>query len=336
VNNTNVPIANVRGTADILPAECAVRRQITDTLCRTIESFGYQRIDVPVIEHTELFLTKSGEDIISKMYSFPVKNRSICLRPEFTASVGRAFVNHLQDRPLPLRLYYAGPVFRYEKPQRGRYRQFNQVGVELIGAPSPWADAEIVRCACDGMETLGLTNYQVVIGHIGVVTELLRVFELDRQAHMFLIQNMENLWKDGKGVEHVKARLREVYPDFDQESGWSALSEAVSAGGAEVDSDVLELFGEMGEEGARSFLRDFLARMEIGIGLGNREPEEVVDRLLRKIGHRDMSATISQAIDFLSQLSQLAGPPVVALNGVKDLLAQHDGAVDRGHERLRH
>lgn len=328
MNISNAPIGNVRGTADVLPAECALHRRISDTLSRTMESFGYQHIDVPIIEHTELFLTKSGEDIISKMYSFHFKNRHICLRPEYTASIGRAFVNHLQGRPLPVRLYYAGPVFRYEKPQKGRYRQFSQIGVELIGAPSPWADAEIIRCACDGMKKLGLTDYQIVIGHIGVVTELMHAFELDRQAQMFLIQNMENLWKDGKGVEHVKARLREVYPDFDRESGWSALTESVSAGRAAVDSDMLKLFGEMGEEDARTFLRDFLAQMEIGIGLGNREPEEVVDRLLRKIRHRDMSAKISQAIDFLSQLSRLAGPPAAALSNVKGLLAQHSLSCD--------
>ncbi len=130
-------LGNVRGTADVLPAECAVNREIIDALRGFLESFGYNCIDVPVIEHTDLFLTKSGEDIISKMYSFTFKNRSICLRPEFTASIGRAFVNHLQASSLPLRLYYHGPVFRYEKPQKGRYRQFTQMGVELIGASEP-------------------------------------------------------------------------------------------------------------------------------------------------------------------------------------------------------
>jgi len=110
---TNAPIANVRGMADVLPAEAAVHRRITEVLTRTVESFGYKYIDVPVIEYAELFLTKSGEDIISKMYLFPFKNRHLCLRPEFTASVGRAFVNHLQDHTLPLRLYYVGPAFRY-------------------------------------------------------------------------------------------------------------------------------------------------------------------------------------------------------------------------------
>lgn len=344
MKNTNACIGNVRGMTDVLPEEAAIHGRILDVLIRTLESFGYERIDVPIIEYTDLFLTKSGEDIISKMYSFSFKNRHLCLRPEFTASIGRAFVNNLQDHTLPFRLYYAGPVFRYEKPQRGRYRQFTQIGTELLGAPSPWADAEVVRCACDGLENLGLPDYHIVIGHVGVVTELLRAFELDRRAQAFLIQNLENLWKDGKGTAYVKARLREVYPSFNLAAGsssdliessvpclsgemapdWSALVESMSAGQMRVDSNMLQLLGEMSEGEVRRFLRDFLAQMEIGIGLGNREPEEVVERLVNKIRHRDMSAKISRAIDFLSQLSRLAGRPTETLDRVKQLLAQYD------------
>ena len=276
-------IGNVRGTADVLPAECSLNQQIAETLRLSLESFGYKRIDVPIIEHTELFLTKSGEEIISKMYSFPFKNRNICLRPEFTASIGRAFVNHLQGDPLPVRLYYAGPVFRYEKPQKGRYRQFNQMGVELLGAPSPWADAEILRCACDGLDKLGLSDYQVVIGHIGVVLDLLRSFQLDRRAQLFLIQNMESLWKDGKGIDHVRARLEGLYPALGRSGEPPEHPESGAGGHSALDRNMLALLGEMSEDEVRTFLRDFLAHMEINVGLGNREPEEIVERLLRKL-----------------------------------------------------
>lgn len=335
MRGTNSPIANVRGTVDVLPAEARVHRRIMDVLARTLESFGYKYIDVPVIEYAELFLTKSGEDIISKMYSFSFKNRHLCLRPEFTASVGRAFVNHLQDQPLPLRLYYYGPAFRYEKPQRGRYRQFHQVGLELIGAPSPWADAEILRCACDGLEKLGLTDYHIVIGHIGVVTDLLRTFELDRRAQGFLIQNLENLWKDGRGVEHVKARLRDVYPSLDSAqatspaiSDRSALAASVPSDPMAIDSDMLSRLSELGEEEVRRFLRDFLARMEIGIGLGSREPEEVVERLVLKIRRRDMSAKLHRAVDLLNQLTRLAGRPAETLRSVEQTLHEYGLSIE--------
>jgi histidyl-tRNA synthetase len=313
-------LGNVRGTADALPPEAAVNREIFDTLRAYLESFGYNGIDVPVIEHTDLFLTKSGEDIISKMYSFTFKNRSICLRPEFTASIGRAFVSHLQGSSLPLRLYYHGPVFRYEKPQKGRYRQFTQMGVELIGAPSPGADAEILHCACSGLERLGLTDYHVVIGHIGVITELLRAFGLDRRAEVFLIQNMENLSKDGKGIDHVRTRLREVYPPSSPATELSALADSLAAGPSPLDVNMLKLFSEMSEEESRAFLRDFLAHMEIGEGLGNRDPEDIVERLLRKLRQKDQTSRIIDALEFVHELNQLAGPPAEALPRVRDLL----------------
>ena len=316
-------IGNVRGTADVLPAECALSQQIIDALGLNLESFGYKRIDVPIIEHAELFLTKSGEEIISKMYSFPFKNRNICLRPEFTASIGRAFVNHLQGEPLPLRLYYAGPVFRYEKPQKGRYRQFNQMGVELLGAPSPWADAEILSCACRGLDRLGLTNYHVVIGHIGVVLELLRSFQLDRRAQLFLIQNMESLWKDGKGIDHVKSRLEDVYPALSRAAAQPKLAESRA-----LDLNMLALLGEMSEDEVRTFLRDFLAHMELNVGLGNREPEEIVERLLRKLRQKDQTSQILRALDFLSQLKALSGPAAEILPKVKDCLSSY--GLDQG------
>lgn len=303
-----------------MPAECAVNREIFAALRGFLESFGYNCIDVPVIEHTDLFLTKSGEDIISKMYSFTFKNRSICLRPEFTASIGRAFVNHLQASSLPLRLYYHGPVFRYEKPQKGRYRQFTQMGVELIGASSPWADAEVLHCACGGLERLGLTDYHVVIGHVGVIVELLRAFGLDRRAVVFLVQNMENLSKDGRGIEYVRARLREVYPPAHPATELSALADSLASGASPLDVNTLKLFSDMSEEESRAFLRDFLAHMEIGEGLGNREPEDIVERLVRKLRQKDLTSRILDALDFLYELNQLAGSPADALPRIRDLL----------------
>src|SRR5204863_1415825 len=114
-----------------------------------------------------------GEEFVERMYAFTSYNRRICLRPEFTASVMRSYVRRLGGQPLPLRLHYAGPVFRYEKPQRLRYRQFTQAGVELIGAAGPAADAEILSLACQATEAAGVSDWTAVIGHIGVVSELL-------------------------------------------------------------------------------------------------------------------------------------------------------------------
>ena len=134
-----------RGTRDFLPAEMAQRRHIERRMRTIAQSFGYGEIQTPMFEEQELFTLKSGEGIIGEMYAFEDKGgRKIALRPEVTAAVVRAYVNEAQVAPKPLRWYYFAECFRYERPQKGRYRQFWQFGCELIGADSAAADAEVI------------------------------------------------------------------------------------------------------------------------------------------------------------------------------------------------
>src|SRR6266487_4115177 len=182
----SLEIRPVRGTNDFVPPDEARLRRLADTLRGGFELYGYRGIETPVIENLDLFLRKSGEEIAARMYTFTHWNRQLCLRPEHTASVMRAYVNHLQDRPLPLRVHYAGPTFRYEKPQRGRYRQFTQVGVECIGGAGPAADAEILQLACGSLSALGLTGHRLVVGHLGAVLQLLSQLGLTAHAQSLI------------------------------------------------------------------------------------------------------------------------------------------------------
>ena len=132
-------IRKVKGTRDILPPETRLWNEVERTALRIFEGFGYSEIRLPLLEPTEHFVRSVGEgtDIVSKeMYTFADrKGRSLTLRPEGTASVARAYIeNGLGQRPRPLRLSYFGPMFRYERMQRGRYRQFSQIGIEVLGA----------------------------------------------------------------------------------------------------------------------------------------------------------------------------------------------------------
>src|SRR5919197_568502 len=156
------PIQRVRGTADVLPPDDLRLRGLETRLREGFERFGYQGVQTPILEPLELFLRKSGDEIVARMYAFSHWNRRLCLRPELTASVMRAFVDELQGHALPLRLHYAGPSFRYERPSRGRSRQFTQVGVELIGASGAAADAEVLYLACAGLEAVGIRRYRLV------------------------------------------------------------------------------------------------------------------------------------------------------------------------------
>lgn len=161
-----------RGTNDFLPGE-SEKWQYIERLCREVcAEYGYREIRLPIFEHTEVFLRSVGEtsDIVEKeMYSFEDKGfRHITLRPEGTAGTARAFLeNRLYADPQPTKLYYMGPMFRYDQPQAGRYRQFNQFGVEVFGASHAGIDAEIIVLAVEIFARLGLTGLSVKLNTVG-------------------------------------------------------------------------------------------------------------------------------------------------------------------------
>jgi histidyl-tRNA synthetase len=163
-------IQRPRGTRDFTPQEMETRRHLEALFRREAERHGFGEIATPIFEHTELFTLKSGPNIVDELYAFEDKGgRQIALRPELTAPSMRFFVNELTNYPRPLKLFYFGQCFRYERPQSGRYREFFQFGAELIGAPNPESDAEVIGLAADMIRRSGLINYNIRIGHIGVL-----------------------------------------------------------------------------------------------------------------------------------------------------------------------
>ncbi len=170
-------IERPRGTRDFLPDEMERRRAIERIMREIAESFGYREVLTPTFEHLELFTIKSGEGIVEEIYAFKDKGgRDLALRPELTAPVMRMFVNECTGMPKPLRFYYFANCFRYERPQKGRYREFWQFGVELIGSSSPLADAEVISLAYRIMDELKI-EFDLHIGHVGLLRHLLRDLE---------------------------------------------------------------------------------------------------------------------------------------------------------------
>ncbi len=149
-----------RGTHDIFGDEARRHRRVVDTARRTAELYGYGDMATPVFEFTGVFARSLGEtsDVVAKeMYTFADRGgEEITLRPENTASVMRAILQHGMLQSVPLRFFYAGPMFRYERPQKGRMRQFHQIGVELVGAPEPLADVEVIAIGRHILEALDL------------------------------------------------------------------------------------------------------------------------------------------------------------------------------------
>ena len=161
-----------RGTSDILPDDQKYWRYFHAAAERTANSFGYRRIDTPVFEDAGLFIRGIGEvtDIVEKeTYTFEDRGGDpLTLRPEGTAPVCRAYLEHgMQNLPQPVRLYYMGPLFRYERPQSGRYRQHHQFGIEVFGDADASVDAEVIEVAWRFLESVGLTDLAIGVNSIG-------------------------------------------------------------------------------------------------------------------------------------------------------------------------
>ena len=166
-----------RGTRDFLPEDTARRKYVENIMRNIVCNWGYSEIITPTFEYLDLFTLKSGEGIERELYNFMDKGgRAMTLRPELTAPVMRLYVNELQSFPKPLNLFYFENCFRYERPQKGRFREFWQFGVELIGSERPDADAEVIALANALLKSVGVSGY-MKIGNLAVIRTLLRGLE---------------------------------------------------------------------------------------------------------------------------------------------------------------
>ena len=173
-----------RGTRDFLFEEMRERKRAESTLREVFESYGYQEIKTPLFEELKLFTTKSGEEIVDQLYNFKDKSdRDLTLRPEITAPVARLYLNELEKTSTkPIKLYYYGSCFRYERPQKGRFRQFWQFGCELIGAKTPQGEAEVIALCTDAIQSLGITTADVNINHLGIIRGLFSHFDISDET----------------------------------------------------------------------------------------------------------------------------------------------------------
>lgn len=169
---TKMPVVSPRGTADILPTEVGRWLEVEDAARRIARLYGFEELRTPIFEHTELFTRGVGEatDIVQKeMYTFIDKgDRSITLRPEGTAPIVRSYLEHkLSAWPKPVKFFYIGPMFRYERPQAGRMRQFHQFGVEAFGSEDARLDAEVIDAGARFYRELGITDLRLLLNSIG-------------------------------------------------------------------------------------------------------------------------------------------------------------------------
>lgn len=201
-----------RGTQDFLPAEMAVRNYVESIVKKTFESFGFQQIQTPVFEEFALLAARSGEEIRNSMFTFWSDRVEFALRPELTAPVCRLVASgKMSQLSLPYKVYYIGECFRYGRPQAGRYREFTQAGLELMGSSSPVADAEVMSVAVQTLRALGINQFLLKVGNIGVFRDLLAE-DLDFDGQSRIINQIDRIMSVRGKCEIIKTR-----PQLDQD-----------------------------------------------------------------------------------------------------------------------
>jgi histidyl-tRNA synthetase len=324
------PVERVRGFHDV---DTASHRRWSATLGSLLAAFelaGFGQVDVPVLEQLDLYLRKNGAQVLAKLYSFvDAGRRDVALRPEFTASIIRALGAQVATASEPLRVSYAGPVFRYEKPQRATARQFTQAGVELLGHEGPGSDAEIVALACQAARDLGVEGLRLVLGHLAPIRALLAHLQVDSTAEGFLLEHLEYY---NRGAEQQQAVRRRLGLTTEQEASLAesvALPEALAA--AVQDASPAE---------ARSLVGAILDQMGLDLSGSTRTPDEIIDRVLAKMRRQvalrsgALRENLERALSFIEWFGALRGEPAAVLQEVEALL-RHYGVPLQALEELR-
>ena len=232
-------IERPRGTRDLDPPYLARHGHVETAFRRTAESFGYREVLPPTFESLELFHAKAGPGIEAEMYVFKDKGgRDLVLRPELTAGVLRYYVTELRNAPKPIKLYSVGTAFRYEEPQKGRYREFWQYNSELLGGAPLESDAETIALAVQSIRNTGVRQVETRIGHIGMLRAYLKV---GREAQNAILHALDKRNFPMLHAELEKAGL------LDAEG---TLRDLIGIrGGAEVLAKAADLLGGVGTEG---------------------------------------------------------------------------------------
>jgi histidyl-tRNA synthetase len=315
----------VRGMRDLLPDDAEMLNFVMDKARETAQLYGYREVITPVIEPYELLSAKSGEEIRQRMFTFKdLGNRTVALRPEFTSSIARLATTALKNEPKPLRTLSVGSVYRYDEPQRGRYREFYQSDFEIIGTSNPEADAEIILLTDHLMKAVGLRNYTFRLGHVGVIRGILS--NVDEKTQNTILQRMDKKEFDEafklveseeclstlrgslelksddvfKTVEKIKSHVEGYCKAVESAEELKSILKLVTEGGCPVQT-VEPAFARGLEYYTGMVFEVYIPELEIALGGGGR-----YDKLIEVFGGEPTPATgVAHGLDRIALAMQM-------------------------------
>ncbi len=304
-------IGRLRHMRDLGPDEAEASRAIAASLAGALAKGGFQRLDTPVLERTDMFIRKSGGEIAGSLYAFSDPGGvSVSLRPEFTPSVIRWFIENVRQPCGSYRYRYSGPVFRYGGSRGARFRQFHQVGGELIGTPGSAGDVEILRAALDCLESIGVSGCRLRLGHLGVVRALVSSQNLSKPLQMFVISNLEDIG----GRADCLARL----------------GEKAAAAGLVIENSKDAVYAQPIADSSVPAL-DALGHSISG-PTGRRTSEQILTRLFRRMGQASSRADFSAAIENVARLVSATGSACEVAAHARTVFEKCGAPLDRVEE----
>ncbi len=331
-----------RGLRDLPPEEMAKFSYVEGKIRRVLELYGFQEVRTPIFERFDLFALRSGEEIRSRMFVFTTDEGEMALRPEITASIARMVASGKLDlSKKPLKIYYIGPCYRYDEPQAGRYREFWQAGVELIGSSRPEADAEVIRLAVRVLEEFGLKGYVLRVGDMSIIRSFLRGKGVPEEAINRIAGLLDILTSSLEKLEIYRGKLskagsgRPLGPDelsdlvrrCDEVRAWkeeellkmdSGESPIPSSYGPLLEPDPrVYMIRELYEEGRFGELGDLIARKE--------EELKTMFKLRWayygiEYGRGERYKMPEDVFEDLMALMRISGPPEEAVEALEKLL----------------
>ena len=279
---------------------------IQESLISLISGYGYRLVETPILEGTELFLRQSGGDLASRMYSFvDAGSQQVSLRPEFTSPIMRHYLENAPDYHLPARFQYAGPVFRYDAADSGGASQLTQVGAELIGATEVFADAELVALAAEACSRGGVRDHTIELADLNLFHSILDSVGISNRARSFILASVPQLRSGNGALAAIRERAYQLHLG-DRSPENLELSAAI-AGLDDVQArQVIQGFLQWNGTDQRRF--------------GQRDPDQVVERFLRKLKGSDEAGQLERALELASSLSCIRGEPVDALKATRELV----------------